>query len=481
MKKAKQLAERLGLGALALAMALGLAACKKKNPTPSDKTDSETKEETTAGGDGNLTPSYSGNTYNYERFRILMREDAVYVNSMAVEEENGSELDKKVYYRNRAVEDQLKVILKFDTKSMDQVHQTVNKMAQNGSNTYGLVINHGRQIFHEITTDKYLDWNTLPSVNLNASWWSQNIQKDWTTPSGALYAANGDISYLSVGRANCMFFNKDLLAPLPDADPYQYVEQDEWTFDNFFKLVTDVGATLQADGGYGYQCQYSRGPVDALLATGYSMVEISKDGDKVSAKVGVDNERAIKAVDQFTAFLKAGNAKEEANLEAAQKAFAGGKIAFFDDNVEYATSKYSNLNFGILPFPKFDSEVENYRALLGSGTDTFAIPAAVTDEYRTCIGDVVECLAYNGYLSVMPFYYETLLQGQAVKDEQSLKSLQIIHDSLVFDLGEYLNPAGVGDLAKNVASGEYSSFSNALEQFRLSGKFETEMAIWLAK
>ena len=89
MKNAKTLLERLGLGSLALAMALGLAACSKKNPTPPDRTDSQTKEETkeeiTTGGDGELTPNYSGKTYDYDKFWILMRDQTDYVNEMAVE------------------------------------------------------------------------------------------------------------------------------------------------------------------------------------------------------------------------------------------------------------------------------------------------------------------------------------------------------------------------------------------------------------
>ena len=121
MKNAKTLLERLGLGSLALAMALGLAACGKKNPTPSDKTDpatkEETKEEITTGGDGELTPNYSGNTYDYDKFWILMRDQSDYVNEMAVEKLNDNELDQKVYYRNLAAEKQLHVTLQFEKKA----------------------------------------------------------------------------------------------------------------------------------------------------------------------------------------------------------------------------------------------------------------------------------------------------------------------------------------------------------------------------
>ncbi|HBF15581.1 MAG TPA: hypothetical protein DDW30_07895 [Clostridiales bacterium] len=482
MKNARKMLERLGLGTLALAMALGLAACGKKDPTPSDETDPDTKEETTAGGDGELKPNYSGNTYNYDRFRILMRNQSDYVNEMAVEDENGTDLDKKVYYRNRAVEDQLKIILLFDKQSEDGVHSAVQKADKSGTNTYGLVLNHGMKIFREISTDYYADWSTMPTINLEASWWSQNLRNSWTTPSGALYAANGDISYLSVGAANCMFFNKNLVTDAQGTDPYQLVADNNWTFATFFESAEEVGATLKDNGGFGYQSQNDRGPMDALYATGYPIVVVEKEGGTASYKLGIDNERTITAMDQFTKFVNGEYAKQEKNREVARANFTTNTIAYFDDNVSLAASTFRDMEFGILPFPKYDDQVANYQSLVGSGTDTFAIPRNTTEEFRGCIGDVVECLAYNGYVSVMPYYYETLLKGQAAKDPQSLKSLQIIHDTLIFDLGHYLSPGGIAFIATDVAGGKYSSFANALEHFKQDGGVSDDMKdFWLSK
>lgn len=484
MKNAKTLLERLGLGSLALVMALGLAACGKKNPTPPDRTDSETKEgtkeEITTGGDGELTPNYSGNTYDYDKFWILMRDQSDYVNEMAVEKLNDNELDQKVYYRNLAAEKQLHVTLQFEKKSEDEVHQRVKESNMTETNAYGLVLNHGMKIFHEAIEGYYLDWNTVSAINPDAPWWSQNIKTAWTTPSGALYAANGDISYLSIGSTNGLFFNKDLVNAAQGTDPYELVAKDEWTFENFFKVVEEVGATLQSSGGYGYQSEKSRGPMDAMYATGYSTIVINKDGDTASFSIGVDNERAITAIDRFTTFVKGEYAKWETDLGSARNAFKSGTVAYFDDNIKVAATDYRDMNFGILPFPRYDKEA-SYQSLVGSGTDTFALPANTTDAFRGCMGDVVECLAYNGYTSVVPFYYDVLLKGQAMKDPQSLKSLQIIHDSLCFDLGHYLNPGGIAFIASAAMDGTYPSFSAALEQFKQNGKVAADLADWLTK
>ena len=39
----------------------------------------------------------------------------------------------------------------------------------------------------------------------------------------------------------------------------------------------------------------------------------------------------------------------------------------------------------------------------------------------------------------MPFYYETILSYQYLKDEDSIKMMEIVHDNLVFDRGFFVN------------------------------------------
>ena len=278
-----------------------------------------------------------------------------------------------------------------------EVKQRVKEANMAETDAYGLVINHGMKIFHEIVSGYYLDWNSLPTVNPDAPWWSQNIRSAWTTPSGALYAENGDISYLSVGSSNCLFFNKNLVAAAQGTDPYELVAKDEWTFENFFKVVEEVGANLQSSGGCGYQSEKNRGPMDAMYATGYSTIVINKDGDTASFRIGVDNERAITAIDKFTTFVKGEYAKQAKDLGSARRAFRDGTVAYFDDNIKVAPTDYRDMEFGILPFPRYDKDA-SYQSLVGSGTNTFAIPVKTTDGFRSCIGDWIllhrRCTSY---------------------------------------------------------------------------------------
>lgn len=481
MKNKMQIWTRFAVALLALAMALGLAACGKKEGRPSTTTP-DPGEESTTGGEEELTPNYSGKTYDNTEFKILMRNNDEFVREMAIDKitTTSSELDQKVYTRNREVERKMGVVLMFITDSQEKVQEAVKKNALEDADTYDLVINHGRSIFHGAESGYYLDWNTMPTINMDAPWWSQNIRSAWTTPSGKLYAANGDISYLSIGSANCMYFNKDLVAAAGATSPYTYVNEDNWTFEAFFQSAREIGATIAGKDGYGYVRQTWRGPIDALYASGHSTIVINEDR---TFSIGIQNELSYNTIDEFTAFLKESCATNEDDLGKARKLFTDGLAVYFDDNIKVATSAYKDINFGILPFPKYSNDVSDYQSLVGSGTDTFAIVANTTESNRQRIGDVVECLAYIGYTDVVPFYFDTLVSTRSVKDEDSRESLEIIRRTLHFDLGHYLNPGSIGDVSVDVVTGKegYSSLSTALQAIGSGGKVVAALEAWLNK
>ena len=275
-----------------------------------------------------------------------------------------------------------------------------------------------------------------------------------------------------------MYFNKTLVNNAGVTSPYTYVADNNWTFETFFQSARDVGATIAGNDGLGYVSQIWRGPVDALYASGHSTIVIRED--KTFA-IDIQNQRSYDTIDAFTAFLKESCSKQESDLGAARQLFTNNNLVYFDDNIKVATTTYKDINFGILPFPKYSADVADYQSLVGSGTDTFAILAKTTDSNRQRIGDVVECLAYIGYTDVVPFYFDTVVSAQAVKDPESLESLAIIRRTLIFDLGHYLNPGGIGDISVNVANGTYSSLSNALESIGKGGSVAADLADWLQK
>ncbi|MPN02893.1 hypothetical protein SDC9_150114 [bioreactor metagenome] len=97
--------------------------------------------------------------------------------------------------------------------------------------------------------------------------------------------------------------------------------------------------------------------------------------------------------------------------------------------------------FGILPYPKYDSEQENYAHGFSYSTPVIAIPRYSED--AEAAGAVIEALSYYGRTLVRPEYYNRVLKGVVARDEESQFCLDIIFDTAFYDLGLVLD---IGDL-----------------------------------
>jgi hypothetical protein len=77
---------------------------------------------------------------------------------------------------------------------------------------------------------------------------------------------------------------------------------------------------------------------------------------------------------------------------------------------------------------------------------SMSVPSGNTDVVK--ISKVLEDIAYESYLHVMPAYTEIVLEGQSVRDEESIVSLNIIRNSYYSDLGFMLGNYNIAILTQ---------------------------------
>ena len=91
------------------------------------------------------------------------------------------------------------------------------------------------------------DLNTLPNMNLERSWWDQNANEDLAILNKLFFTA-GDISLTYKKVTHCILFNKELIVQYPTLqNPYELVENDNWTFDTFAEEVKKISEDLNAN------------------------------------------------------------------------------------------------------------------------------------------------------------------------------------------------------------------------------------------
>ena len=89
------------------------------------------------------------------------------------------------------------------------------------------------------------------------------------------------------------------------------------------------------------------------------------------------------------------------------------------------------LDFGIIPGPKYDEAQENYRNVGGNPYFT-AVPITAPD--LNMIGAVMESLAYESTMTVKVAAYDEMLWGKVSRDDASEEMLNIIYSTLCYDM-----------------------------------------------
>jgi len=98
--------------------------------------------------------------------------------------------------------------------------------------------------------------------------------------------------------------------------------------------------------------------------------------------------------------------------------------------LQLPSMRNTDVNFGIVPLPKFDEAQENYMSMLSS---QILLISNVDDAELEFIGTITEALSYESWKHVTPAVYESIFENKYLRDATSYEMYQQIRDSLVCD------------------------------------------------
>ncbi|MBQ9131206.1 MAG: hypothetical protein IJX62_01870, partial [Clostridia bacterium] len=452
--KERKLITRVLLLLLALVTVFTMAACNQGDGEQKEPTGNGTTQGTQNGsngtgsqptGDTTTDPADEGpvlpdKDYSGTEFKILSRNCQEYLNDLYIEEQSDpTSVERALYARLVNITDAYGVVFSMDKREpYNEMPQLTSNVSKTGTDVYDVVIQHAQRSVDMMTNNSLYNLKDLPYNDFSAEWWNQDAVNELSTTHGNLYLTTGDISYMSVGAAFVMFFNKDIVESVPELDmPYQAVYDDEWTFEVFETYVTTLYSNMNgsktddiATGSFGYATWIWNGPQQMLYTTGEKTLRVRDD----KRQVGLTSSNVNWAAENYRELVKtSGTAYFESNKasdEALTNAFISGRVAFYDANlVDASLFKGTELNFGVLPWPKYDDDVEGFHSALDAGCNLYSVLRNTTDANAERISIILEALAYDGYKNVMPLYFDTILSYQYLKDEESVDMLHIIRDS----------------------------------------------------
>jgi hypothetical protein len=93
----------------------------------------------------------------------------------------------------------------------------------------------------------------------------------------------------------------------------------------------------------------------------------------------------------------------------------------------------TDVDFGILPYPKYDDTQERYYSRVSYYNPTL-VPKTNSDlEFTGCILEALMCESEN---TVVPAYYEIALKTKYSRDDESSAMLDFIFSTRVVDIGD---------------------------------------------
>ena len=374
-------------------------------------------------------------------FNILYPTWQGYLYYFFADEETGDAMNDAIFTRTIRVEEYLNVdITQQDVGGVQQeqiLHMTaaVKKAVTAGDDMYDMTLLHCISGVSDLaTTGMLYNLDDLKYIDVEADWWNRKQMDVLRLGKNTYFGVN---DYM-IPCPYAVFFNKDMIADNGMENPYTLVYEGRWTMDTMIDMAVEITRDLNGDGQHTedadiYGISTPEPSKYASFIIGCDQFLTSRDGD---GRIFLDcnTEKMFSIVETMykaannpgTLFIPAGEP------EIHQFDFDSGRLLFRMDTIANAVlfREYES-DIGILPYPKFDVHQENYVSMDWGGL--MCVPATIQE--GDMVGAVMELLAYESGDTVIPAYYDVLLAGKLSRDEDSRRMIDILFDTIAYEVG----------------------------------------------
>ena len=240
-----------------------------------------------------------------------------------------------------------------------------------------------------------------------------------------------------------MMFNKKMISDLDLELPYDLVNNNEWTYDKMYEMMQVAKSDENGNGKVDIdEDRFGFATHNSSLGAFYyaaGLKVVDKDADDIpyfpeqnAEFVNLVLDKSIKIWSDKS--LTACADREGFDMPTLQKIFEEGRSLFLGEVMQLVFRlREMEIDFGLIPFPKYDSAQQNYGHFVHSTSAMLSIPINCTNIEK--IASFVEAMSYESMYTLTPAYYETALTGKYFRDPESKKMLDIILQSRTFDLG----------------------------------------------
>ncbi len=426
----------------ALFLLLGMASCKGEPKNPDATVSEQTAEDTSHLYDKNgYLKDQLPDDLNFDRtVRILgnLNQQSQFYAETATEDR----INNAIYSRNETVCTRLGVDLEWDLQpgSWEKQSSFIRRVElANQDKPYDAVVAYN--LIPPAMAIRGLCTNLLDTdyIHIESPWWPAGYVEELVMQD-QIYSLAESCGVGVLKNMMCIFFNNSLIASKGLENPYDLVENNQWTLDKLMTMIEGTYENLNTSGETDVDskdlfglCTSTAARLDAwFYASGYRLSGTDGNGNLISQMGGSHVEEHISRIQRL--FL---NSNDVWLVDDKQNIMFSENRAVFYATVVSITNKLKNLDidFGVVPMPKLNSEQEKYGTHLANGHDVWCIPKLAADVQ--CSSALLECMASESYRQVNAIYYDNQLKHRFSAGSQYAEKMadmyDLIRESIVFD------------------------------------------------
>jgi len=398
---------------------------------------------------------------------------------LMAEAENGDLVNDAVYKRNREIEERFGA--KLNIVEVDAPGTTMANAVLAGETTYDIVLQSGANIISNI---QYLsDFGQLDYIDFEGQHWNPDASGMFLI-GGKRLAAAGNFVLAYLTGTSCTMFNKDLKDSLGIEDNfYKMVLDGKWTVDEFYRLARLAIADLNGDGAMTRDDRFGALGTTSMvyhgsLITGAGFKYVNHNKDGYPEFTMPDDEKMMSFVLEmldirinepylfYTESTSSGSSDTYVLFEKGQSLFLSQFVKRIQDY------RGMDIDFGILPNPKYDEAQENYYGRTAIG-EASTLPKTVDTARYENIGILLEALAFHSQHNLLEDYKEVLLKTKLARDDDSAAMLDYVFNGMVFDIGMVVSSSTMD----TVVGGMFFNKTNTLASTMASMETQADAAI----
>nr|MBQ4319865.1 extracellular solute-binding protein [Clostridia bacterium] len=438
-----------------------------------------------------IDPGLPAKNFDGYNFRVLTKgaTNAHWTTKdIAAEEENGEPINDAVYKRNSVIGERYNFTVEdVPPANFNDIPTQASNAVLSGDNEFDMF---SFNVSSLINNGYLYNLYDIPYINLAQPYYDQNMIESLTM-ADQLYSVVGEMIIMDNEATIGTIFNKKLAGDYGietkyGTDLYGIVENGKWHLDTFNEIAALVSTDLNGDGKmsdledqWGFQTEIDN-VLLMFLGAGGRQAELDSSGRPVSTLFSEKVNSIVNKVHEIQSAPYSLNATtissnyDDVWSEVMDKNFTEGRALFSIAGLNRVSLFRSmEVDFGILPIPKYDEAQENYCCPIDYICASYiAVPATADNTERT--GIIIEALSCESMYVLTPAFYDITLEGKALRDNESSAMLDLIFANRVFDLGAYFNWGQVSGVfyesetfASELASKENTILSDINETIKI--------------